>query len=314
MWQRHFWKTFFIFIFFSFCHCGEPQNQSSLAEVANKKISVGEFKAALSREKENQDPEIVHQEKQFGELKKKILEDLIQKKILENEAELKRISISEAELEEEIKQYKSRYSEKAFLKVLEQRNINYEDWKELKRSNLLINKWVETFLAPQIKISEEQIQSYYETHLKEFTQGAAVKVRQILSDNESSAKEIQARIQKGENFAKLAKELSLAPERENGGELPWMSKGSFPREFEICFDLKEGQVSEVIPSLYGFHLFKLLAKRPEETFKLEQVKDQIEAWLKKEALEQRLQSYYQQVKPNYVIKVHSWTLKRIKVF
>lgn len=303
-----------LFLFLFFCACGDPQNQSSLAEVNNEKITVAEFKEVLSREKQNLNPDIIHQKKQFTELKKKILEELIQIKILSNEAQLKKIEVSDTELEAELIKYKSRYSEKEFIKVLEQRNTDYQSWKELKRRNLLISKWAETFLLPQIQISSDQIKNYYDSHLSEFTQSAAVKVRQILSDNEATANQLRARILKGENFAKLAKEHSLSPERDNGGELPWMIKGNFPKEFEICFDLKEGQVSEVVSSLYGFHLFKLLAKRPEETLKLEKVKDQIENWLKKEALEQLLQTYYQQVKPNYDIKVHSWTLNRIKKF
>ena len=67
MTSRRFWRSLcFLFFLFSFSACGEPANENKVVELGNEKITVAEFKEALSREKENQNPDILHQKKMMA--------------------------------------------------------------------------------------------------------------------------------------------------------------------------------------------------------------------------------------------------------
>jgi peptidyl-prolyl cis-trans isomerase C len=74
----------------------------------------------------------------------------------------------------------------------------------------------------------------------------------------------------------VARRASIAPEGKNGGELGWIERGAgFPEVFEACFTLPLNAVSEVTPSPYGFHLFKVVEKRPASRRALEQARAEI---------------------------------------
>ncbi len=78
----------------------------------------------------------------------------------------------------------------------------------------------------------------------------------------------------------LAREHSLSPDARQGGDLGFFPRGVMPPPFdEVCFSLKPGQLSGVVRSSYGFHLFKLLEKRPARRRPLEEVAPSIAARL-----------------------------------
>ena len=63
--------------------------------------------------------------------------------------------------------------------------------------------------------------------------------------------------------ANLARKHSLSPDAKQGGDLGWFERGAMPPIFEqVCFALPEGKVSDVVASSYGFHLFKVIGRRP----------------------------------------------------
>jgi parvulin-like peptidyl-prolyl isomerase len=172
---------------------------------------------------------------------------------------------------------------------------------------------LEKKLFRDLKVSVEEIKKYYEEHQGEFTLPESVRVRQILTDTKEKADTIREKLEKGENFARLARALSIAPDRKQGGDLGFITRGSFPKEFEVCFDLKVGELSPVVSSLYGFHLFKVVEKRSETKLPLEEVRDQIEEWLKEQVREAAFQSYYEDLKKNYPVEIEQRVLKRVQV-
>ncbi len=301
------------FLFFSFTGCRSPQPNDILARVSEETILVSEFTQAMRREGEKYGPEVSKDPKRWNEIKQVLLEDLIQKKILLQEAAREGLVVTDEELEREILKLKSHYTEKAFQQVLEERKIDYVAWRELKRANLLVDRLIREKRFPEIEVPEASLRDYYDQHLKEFTQPEAVKVRQILTDTQEKAEAILKRLQMGENFASLARSLSIAPDRRRGGDLGFFSRGTFPKEFEVCFDLKEGELSPIVSSLYGFHIFKLIEKRVETPVPFEDVKAQIEGWLIEKAREEAFQSYYQNLRQHSAVEVNSWVLRKISL-
>ena len=79
----------------------------------------------------------------------------------------------------------------------------------------------------------------------------------ILVKTETEAKNIKARLDKGEKFGTIAKNVSLCPSGKNGGDLGTFGRGKMVKEFEkAAFTLEKGQISEPVKTQFGYHIIK----------------------------------------------------------
>jgi foldase protein PrsA len=87
-----------------------------------------------------------------------------------------------------------------------------------------------------------------------------VQCAHVLVKTEQEAREVLARINKGESFSKLAQEKSLCPSGKKGGDLGTFGRGQMVRPFELAaFALQKGQISQPIKTEFGWHIIKRLA-------------------------------------------------------
>jgi parvulin-like peptidyl-prolyl isomerase len=81
----------------------------------------------------------------------------------------------------------------------------------------------------------------------------------ILVKTEKEAQAAVERLQKGEKFANVAKEISLCPSGKRGGDLGTFGRGKMVREFEqAAFTLQKGQVSPIVKTKFGYHIIRRL--------------------------------------------------------
>jgi parvulin-like peptidyl-prolyl isomerase len=81
----------------------------------------------------------------------------------------------------------------------------------------------------------------------------------ILVKTEAEAKAVLERLNNGEKFANIAKEISLCPSKKNGGDLGTFGRGKMVREFETAaFALDKGQISGIVKTKFGYHIVKRL--------------------------------------------------------
>jgi parvulin-like peptidyl-prolyl isomerase len=81
----------------------------------------------------------------------------------------------------------------------------------------------------------------------------------ILVKTETEAKNIKARLDKGEKFGALARTVSLCPSAKNGGDLGTFTRGKMVKEFErAAFALEKGQTSGPVRTQFGYHIIKRL--------------------------------------------------------
>ena len=89
-----------------------------------------------------------------------------------------------------------------------------------------------------------------------------VRASHILVPTEDKAKWLYKELQKGRDFAKLAKEYSECPSKEKGGDLGFFERGQMVKEFEdVAFKMKEGDFSEPVKTQFGYHIIKLTGKK-----------------------------------------------------
>ena len=134
-----------------------------------------------------------------------------------------------------------------------------EEGIELLFEQLLVEKYTYA-LVKDIEVEDEEIQEYYIENKKEFLLPERVKVSQILLPNEEKAVEILESLEEGDpdDFKKMAKAQSIGVEASRGGEMGVFAIGQLPDEMESAiFALKEGEMSPVLESSYGFHIFRL---------------------------------------------------------
>jgi parvulin-like peptidyl-prolyl isomerase len=110
----------------------------------------------------------------------------------------------------------------------------------------------------------DEIKEYYHSHLDDYRLKPGVKIRQILLSTEKEAKEVRAALIKGADFAKLALEKSISPDKELGGDLGILTKDQMPEGFEVTLTLPVHTISPIIKTSYGYHIFRVEEKQSEK--------------------------------------------------
>ena len=148
------------------------------------------------------------------------------------------------------------------------------DLKTLIRKRLLIEKTVKA-LFPVRKISQSEIRNYYLSHPKRFQKKEEAIVDHIVVARENEANTIHDALTKGASFKTVARLQSLGTEARDGGRMKPYARGTFPPPFDSVFSLKPGQISDVLSSPYGYHVFRLEQILPGGSVPLEDARKNI---------------------------------------
>jgi len=149
----------------------------------------------------------------------------------------------------------------------------------------MLAKELENKVAEDIKVTDADIQKYYNEHKDRFATGPRVRVRQILVKTRPEAEKLLQRIKNGEDFASLAKKYSKGPSSQRGGDIGWITKGNNKNLslFEkAAFSLNKGAVSGIVKTSMGYHIMKVEDKKPAETRTLKEVQDPIKRMIQME--------------------------------
>ncbi|HZR61010.1 MAG TPA: peptidylprolyl isomerase [Xanthobacteraceae bacterium] len=125
--------------------------------------------------------------------------------------------------------------------------------------------------------TDDALHKVYDEAVKKMTNEEEVHARHILVATEQEAKDIEAQLKGGADFAALAKEKSKDPGAANGGDLGYFTKDQMVPEFaEAAFKLDKGQISDPVHTQFGWHIIKVEDKRTKPTPSFDQVKPQLE--------------------------------------
>ncbi|HEX9170006.1 MAG TPA: peptidylprolyl isomerase [Roseiarcus sp.] len=131
--------------------------------------------------------------------------------------------------------------------------------------------------------TEEAERKAYDEAAKAEPPQQEIHARHILLPTEEEAKAALARVKGGEDFAKVATEVSKDPSGD-GGDLGWFTKDRMVPEFsEAAFKLKEGEISEPVKTQFGWHIIKIEGIRTKSFPPFEQIKDQAARYVAQKA-------------------------------
>src|SRR6185312_13378483 len=124
----------------------------------------------------------------------------------------------------------------------------------------------------------------YDDAAKQISGEQEVHARHILVETEDQAKEVIAKLDKGADFAELAKKKSKDPGASDGGDLGFFTKDQMVPEFSaVAFALEPGKISDPVKSQFGWHVIKVEEKRARKAPDFQQVKAQIETYVTRKA-------------------------------
>lgn len=209
-----------------------------------------------------------------------ILEDLLFRKLMLNQAELDSISVTDEQIDSEVERYVRYYvSQLGSIEKLEKyydkniAEIRDDLHKQLKEKQLM--EEVQRSIVSGVTATPSDVRDFYRSIPRDsipmvsaqYEIAELVKKPPITLDEKLAVKDelynIRARILKGERFSTLARIYSEDPgSATKGGELGFQGRGDYVPEFEAAaFALKEGEISEVIETEYGFHIIQLIERR-----------------------------------------------------
>jgi peptidyl-prolyl cis-trans isomerase C len=186
------------------------------------------------------------------EQKKKVLDTLIEQKLLANKA-YKTDIVKTDEYKYELEKFK--------------RNLAFQIW---------LRDYGKT-----VKASESEVKKYYDNNIYRLKTPLQLKASHILVKTEKEAKDLIAKLAKSSNlkgdFTKEAKEKSIGPSGSNGGELGWFTKEKMVPAFsDAASKLTVGKITtEPVKTNYGYHVIYLDDKKDAATIPYEKIKDKL---------------------------------------
>ncbi len=180
------------------------------------------------------------------------------------------------------------------------------------RKELIVATYLKQKVEKDALVSDEEMKKFYEENKEKFKTGAQVKASHILVKGEQDAQSILAQLKSGGSFEELARKNSLDGSAAKGGDLGWFSSGAMVPEFDAAaFKLKEGEISEVIKTQYGFHIIKVTGKRSAGFRTFDEVKDQVKAALLPAKQQEVFQKMMEEMKKTAKVSVKEDVLKEM---
>lgn len=308
-------KPFLILFIALLISCSRNPNNDVLAEVDHEKIYVEDLQRAFAEKKENYGMDLLNDPLGNFTVKKNLMNALIEEKLLLSVAHEKGISLTSSEKELIKSQLESGYNEGELEKILRGRRMTRDDWLKQQEKKRIIEKSIDQELRQQLVLKPGEIENYYKKHTALFREPEGSRCRHIVVTKEEKAKTILSLLKKGENFANVARQYSESPDREHDGDLGLMNQNSnFPPVFkETCLTLKMGQTSEIIPSEYGYHIFRVIEKKPGRQITLLEAKGKVEALIRQEKRPGLLATWLEMLHQTKKIHVDEERLKEVRL-
>ena len=254
--------------------------------------------------------------KKIDEAKKNILYQLIEDKLILQEAHKIGMPATDEEVAERLEQIKSQFSSsQEFKSALASQGLTVVDLKEKYREQIMIKKMVNREVRSRVSVTPIEIALFYEKNEDDFNLPAQVKVMTIMirkseADPESNTdslkkiKMIELKMAEGEDFTKLAREYSQDPSAVDGGDMGYIGKGQMMKKIdEVIFSLQPGEISETIETPVGYHVFKIVEVKEAGAESFDEARMQIENYLFQEKAKERFDEWMTNLKENAYISV-----------
>ena len=283
-----------------------------IAMVNGETLSRRDFGHELSRELEALGVDPAPTPEQVEPLKKALLQNVVERTLLLQAAKAANLAATPEEVDREVLRIGADFPSEGFNEALNEGQLSMAELKQKTAALLTIEKLFTENVYPRVGVTEEEIHTYFTEHTAEFLEPEEVRAAQIVVKGLDEAKRLQVQLRAGKKFADLARKYSLSADAKVGGDLGYFPRGVMPPEFdEVAFRLAPNQTSDVVTSAYGFHLFKILDKRPAHRRGFAQVRAEVEKRLVTTKRGQAQTDYVQALKDKAQVQINEPALQAL---
>ena len=252
------------------------------------------------------------------------LDQMVAERLLEAEAKELGVEAADAQVDaavEDIKR-KNHLDDEQLDRALAEQGLDRPAFRRQLRRDIEAFRILEMKVKTRIKVTDEDVRSWYQAHPKEFAGDERVRLRHIfvpVPAGASAAEEagvraqgelILERLRGGEDFAAVARQASKGPSAAEGGELGFVKRGAIQPELEkAAFALEVGQVSALVRTKAGYHLLKAEERKSGGPLPFDEVKDAIRDRLSSERVETYRAQYLAELRKEAVVEVRLPELK-----
>jgi parvulin-like peptidyl-prolyl isomerase len=223
---------------------------------------------------------------EYNGLKNQVVRYLVERAQFEQRAEELDLTVTDKQVDERLAQIRKQYfggSQKRLEAAFKQQGTTEAQVREDIRGQL-IQEAIFKDVTEDVKVTDAEIEKYYNDNRSRYGQPESRDVRHILVPSKTQADSLYERITNGESFAELAKQYSKDPgSKDQGGKLTIARGQTVPPFDQTAFLLGKGKVSRPVKTQYGYHLIQPLSDvKPAQTTPLKDVRDSIRQQLLQE--------------------------------
>jgi len=296
--------------------CGGSDSKSSedvpddaVAVVGDKEVSKQQFDALIAQAKASAQQQKRSFPKagtpEFKNLQNQGLEYLIRRAEFEQKADDMDVKISDKQVDERLEQLKKQFyggDDKKFKSSLKKLLLTEDQVRSDVRAQLLEEQLYKK-VTEDLKVSDKEIQDFYNKNKSQYQQASTREVRHILVKTKQKADALYSQLESGGDFAALAKKNSEDPgSKAQGGKLT-VSKGQTVPPFDkAAFSLDKNEISKPIKTQYGWHIIQPLSEvKKATTTPLPQVKEAIKQQLLSEKKTKEMREWIDGLKDDFDI-------------
>jgi peptidyl-prolyl cis-trans isomerase C len=255
-------------------------------------------------------------ESMMDAMKEKVIDSLINRELLYQQSKVKGITTDAAEIDNSIQQIEQRLEAgQSIESLLAEMGITLETMRNQVAQANAIQKLLEVAVYPQAMVSEKESRIFFENNPQYFKKPEEVKASHILiqvtpdagAEEKLAARqkieEVQKKIRAGDDFADLARQYSEGPSNVSGGDLGYFDRRKMVKPFsDAAFDLKPGEVSDIVETRFGFHLIKVFDKKAKSTYVFEDINDRLSELLQQQKIQKETVRYLDELRKAAEVK------------
>jgi peptidyl-prolyl cis-trans isomerase SurA len=239
------------------------------------------------------------------EAKSKLLDGIIEQKLVKQAADRAGIDVSEIEIDNAVEEVKGTngFTQEALVVALARSGLTYKEYRSQIKEQLREVKFVDRAFRSKVSLEREDIEEYYKQNVEKFIGPAAIRIRMIVLSGEDKAAQserlgaVLRELRAGHDFSDLARQYSDGPNAADGGDLGFVPVGDLdPAVAEAASELSPSEVSRPIASESGISIFQLVENRASEPLPLEAVESRIRKTLYDRAVDENFENWLRDVR------------------
>ncbi len=253
------------------------------------------------------------------EARQKLLNQLIEDKIVYQEAVKQGIEVSDLEIDKELQDFKKRLDKPDELELmLEKEGMTLKEMREKLRKQAMVRQLHDREVRAKVIVSPMEVENFYKENTDKFVVKERVKVRSLTIKKSEDARtkgipdekarkkiaRLQQKLLEGQDFERMVQGYSEDARSKQGGLGEWIERGGMIESVdEVLFKTPTGQLTGIVETPIGYHIFRVEEKEAAKTRTLEESREQIMGYLFQQKSNVRFREWMQELKRTAYISI-----------